>query len=122
VQIDGNADELHRLVLNLLDNGLRYTPAGSEIDVTVERRNGTAILEVADDGPGLPEASRAHLFDRFVRGEGPADVSADSGAGLGLAIVKAVASSHGGEVEAGNSQEGGARFTVKLPIGPLSQA
>jgi signal transduction histidine kinase len=116
VEIEGNADELHRLVLNLLDNGLRYTPAGSEIGVAVERRNGAAILEVADDGPGLPAGVQAHLFDRFVRGEGPADVSADSGAGLGLAIVKAVASSHGGDVEAGSSQAGGARFTVKLPL------
>ena len=83
--------------------------------MAVERRNGTAVLEIADDGPGLPVGERDHLFDRFVRGEGPADVSADSGAGLGLAIVKAVASSHGGDVEAGSSRAGGARFTGETP-------
>jgi two-component system, OmpR family, sensor kinase len=117
IQIEGNADELHRLALNLLDNSLRHTPPGSEIDIAVERRNGHAVLEVSDDGPGLPEGMQEHLFSRFVRGEGPADVSVDSGAGLGLAIVKAVAASHGGDVEASRSPAGGARFTVTLPLG-----
>jgi two-component system OmpR family sensor kinase len=117
IQIEGNADELHRLALNLLDNSLRHTPPGSEIDIAVRRRNGDAVLEVSDDGPGLPEGMEEHLFSRFVRGDGPADVSVDSGAGLGLAIVKAVANSHGGDVEAGRSQAGGARFTVTLPLG-----
>jgi two-component system, OmpR family, sensor kinase len=116
IEIHGNADELHRLALNLLDNSIRHTPPGSAIDVAVERRNGHAVLEVSDDGPGLPEGMEEHLFARFVRGDGPADVSVDSGAGLGLAIVKAVASSHGGDVEAGRSAAGGARFTVTLPL------
>ena len=54
VPVDGNPDELHRLAVNLLDNGLRHTPAGTEIRVAVERRNGDAVLEVSDDGPGIP--------------------------------------------------------------------
>jgi two-component system, OmpR family, sensor kinase len=115
VRLEGNPDELHRLALNLLDNGLRHTPAGTEIRIAVRRRNGHAVLEVSDDGPGLPDGMEAQVFSRFVRGNGPADVAGDAGSGLGLAIVKAVATSHGGGVEAGPSAEGGARFTVTLP-------
>jgi signal transduction histidine kinase len=115
VPVDANADELHRLAVNLLDNGVRHTPEGTEIKVSVERRNGTAVLEVSDDGPGIPPGMESQIFSRFVRGAGPADVAGDSGTGLGLAIVKAVATSHGGDVEAGSSAAGGARFTVRLP-------
>jgi two-component system OmpR family sensor kinase len=115
VSVRANADELHRLALNLLDNGVRHTPEGTEIKVAVERRNGHAVLEVSDDGPGIPSGMESQIFSRFVRGAGPADVAGDSGTGLGLAIVKAVATSHGGDVEAGTSPSGGARFTVKLP-------
>ena len=115
VQVEGNPDELHRLALNLLDNGLRHTPQGTEIRIAVERRNGDAVLEVSDDGPGLPAGLGDQVFSRFVRGTGPADRAPDGGTGLGLAIVKAVATSHGGEVEAGASASGGARFTVRLP-------
>jgi len=115
VPVHANEDELHRLAVNLLDNGLRHTPAGTEIKVAVERRNGDAVLEVSDDGPGIPAGMESQIFSRFVRGSGPADLAGDSGTGLGLAIVKAVATSHGGDVEAGPSPAGGARFTVTLP-------
>jgi two-component system, OmpR family, sensor kinase len=116
VPVQGNPDELHRLAINLLDNGLRHTPAGTEIRVAVERRNGDAVLEVSDDGPGIPPGMEAQVFSRFVRGSGPADAGGSSGTGLGLAIVKAVATSHGGDVHAGSSPAGGARFTVRLPL------
>jgi len=116
VPVQANPDELHRLAVNLLDNGLRHTPEGSEIKVAVERRNGDAVLEVSDDGPGIPPGMESQIFSRFVRGSGPADLAGDSGTGLGLAIVKAVASSHGGDVEAGSSPGGGARFRVTLPL------
>jgi two-component system OmpR family sensor kinase len=115
VPVQANEDELHRLAVNLLDNGLRHTPEGTEIKVAVERRNGDAVLEVSDDGPGIPAGMESQIFSRFVRGSGPADMAGDSGTGLGLAIVKAVATSHGGGVEAGPSPAGGARFTVTLP-------
>jgi two-component system, OmpR family, sensor kinase len=115
VPVDANADELHRLTVNLLDNAVRHTPAGTEVRVEVERRDGDAVLEVSDDGPGIPSGMERQIFSRFVRGGGPADVAGSSGTGLGLAIVKAVATSHGGDVEAGSSPAGGARFTVRLP-------
>ena len=74
------------------------------------------MLEVTDDGPGLPEGMGEQIFSRFVRGNGPADLSADSGTGLGLAIVRAVTASHNGRVDVGSAPAGGARFTVRLPL------
>jgi two-component system OmpR family sensor kinase len=116
IPVTGNPDELHRLVLNLLDNAIRHTPAGTAIALTAARRDGEAVLEISDEGPGIPAGMEDQIFSRFVRGSGPADMSADTGAGLGLAIVKAVATSHGGDVVAGRSPAGGARFTVTLPL------
>lgn len=112
----GNPDELHRLVVNLLENAVRHTPAGSRIELRAAESGEDAVLEVSDDGPGLPPGMETQVFGRFVRGEGPADTAASGGSGLGLAIVRAVAESHGGSVEAGTSSRGGARFTVQLPL------
>jgi two-component system, OmpR family, sensor kinase len=115
VAVEGNPDELHRMVLNLLENAVRHTPDGTEINVSVARENGQARLEVDDDGPGIPAGMENQVFARFVRGAGPADRAGGDGTGLGLAIVEAVATSHGGSAEAGASPRGGARFTVRLP-------
>jgi signal transduction histidine kinase len=114
--IDADPDEIHRLAVNLIDNGVRHTPAGAAIRVNAGRRNGQAVLEVADEGPGIPPSDREHVFSRFARLGGPGDVMTDSGTGLGLAIVKAVATSHGGEVEIGDAPSGGALVTVSLPL------
>lgn len=116
VMVEGNPDDLHRLVLNLVENAVRHTPPGSKVSASVREAGGTAVLEVSDDGPGIPERMADQIFARFVRGSGPADLAADSGTGLGLAIVKAVALSHGGNVEAGSATGRGARFTVSLPL------
>jgi two-component system OmpR family sensor kinase len=115
VMVDGNPDELHRMTLNLLDNAVRHTPDGTEVKLEVAQRDGLAVLEVTDDGPGIPAAMQDQVFGRFVRGAGPADQAGGDGTGLGLAIVDAVATSHGGGAEAGSSPQGGARFTVRLP-------
>ena len=118
VPVDGNPDDLHRLVLNLVENGVRHTPAGSTVSVAVGAEpGGDAVVKVSDDGPGLPEGVGEQIFSRFVRGSGPADLASDSGTGLGLAIVKAVAESHRGRVELGSSPSGGAEFRVRLPPG-----
>jgi two-component system OmpR family sensor kinase len=74
------------------------------------------VVEVADDGPGIPPAMREQVFDRFVRGEGPADTVGGTGTGLGLAIVGAVAESHGGSVEVAESKSGGALFRARIPM------
>jgi signal transduction histidine kinase len=114
--VEGNPDELHRMVLNLLDNAGRHTPPGAKIELHVLKAGGEALIEVADDGPGISPQIRAQIFDRFVRGEGPADTAVGPGSGLGLAIVRAVATSHGGTVGVGESASGGALFCVRLPL------
>jgi signal transduction histidine kinase len=115
IPVDGSPDELHRMVVNLLDNAACHTPAGSRIELRLSTNGTSALLEVADDGPGVPVELRGQIFDRFVRVDGPADTTPGSGTGLGLAIVRAVATSHDGEVEALESEAGGALFRVRLP-------
>jgi two-component system, OmpR family, sensor kinase len=114
VHLEGNPDELHRLVVNLLDNAAHHTPSGSSIDLSLRSEGDDVVLEVADDGPGIPPQQRDAIFDRFVRGDGPADVSTAPGTGLGLAIVRAVATSHGATVEATESPAGGALFRIRF--------
>jgi len=116
LRVEGSPDELHRMVLNLLDNAANHTPAGTHIELSLREDGGEAVVEVADDGPGIPAAMREQIFDRFVRGEGPADTAAGTGTGLGLAIVSAVATSHGGSVEAAESESGGALFRARIPL------
>lgn len=116
LRVEGSRDELHRMVLNLLDNAIRHTPAESTVELRLCERDGCAIVEVADDGPGIPAEMREQIFDRFVRGQGPSDTMAGNGTGLGLAIVSAVAESHGGSVEAAESDSGGALFVARIPL------
>lgn len=119
--VEGSPDELHRMVLNLLDNAARHTPPRAHIELSLREEDGEAVVEVADDGPGIPAAMRQQVFDRFVRGEGPADTARGAGTGLGLAIVGAVAESHGGTVEAAESETGGALFRARIPLAESDQ-
>ncbi len=116
VPVRGNRDELHRMVINLLDNAVRHTLQHGAIEVHVDLDGESARLEIADDGPGIPDQMQEQVFERFVRGSGPADTAAEGGTGLGLAIVRAVAQSHGGQVSAASSALGGALITVRLPL------
>jgi two-component system OmpR family sensor kinase len=90
VNVAGDADALTTLLANLVDNAIRYTPAGGRVDVLVEAQP-VPKLTVRDDGPGVPSSARARLFERFVRGSD----AAASGSGLGLAIVQRIATRHG---------------------------
>jgi signal transduction histidine kinase len=114
--VEGNPDELHRMVLNLLDNAARHTPPGATIELRLRAQGDEAVVEVADDGPGVPVQLRGQVFERFVRGEGPADTAVAGGSGLGLAIVSSVAASHGGSATVTDSPRGGALFRVRLPL------
>jgi signal transduction histidine kinase len=122
LRVEGSADELHRMVLNLLDNAARHTPESATISLALSQEGDYAVVEVADDGPGIPIAMRTQIFDRFVRGEGPADTARGTGTGLGLAIVSAVASSHDGAVEVTDSPSGGALFRARIPIAETAVA
>ena len=111
-EVEGARDELHRLVLNLMENALRHTDPGTAVEASVERVDGEVVLAVEDDGPGIAPELRDKVFERFFRGDG--DRSGSSG--LGLAIVRAVATSHRGSVVLEPPLDGrGARFVVRLP-------
>jgi two-component system, OmpR family, sensor kinase len=110
--VAGSPDELHRLVLNLMENAIKHTPPGTHVSAEVEYSNGNVVLTVADDGPGIPEDLRDRIFERFTRGDGDRGGSF----GLGLSIVRAVAESHHGTVTLVPA-ETGARFVVTLPAG-----
>jgi signal transduction histidine kinase len=116
LRVEGSRDELHRMVLNLLDNAIRHTPPDACIELTSREEDGAAVVEVGDNGPGIPESMRTQVFDRFVRGQGPADTVRGNGTGLGLSIVSAVAASHRGSVEAAESKSGGALFIARIPL------
>ncbi len=116
LRVEGSRDELHRMILNLLDNAIRHTQADARIELTLREDGGEAVVEVADDGPGIPVSMRTQVFSRFVRGQGPADTARGTGTGLGLAIVSAVAASHGGSVRAAESASGGALFVARIPL------
>jgi two-component system, OmpR family, sensor kinase len=126
VALEGVPDDLHRLVLNLIENALIHTPAGTPVTVAVRREDGHAVLEVADRGPGVPPELRERVFERFARGADGRPVKKHDtiapsatrrgGSGLGLAIVKAVTEAHGGTVALDDAEGGGARFVVRLPL------
>ena len=107
--VSGVPGRLDRAVGNLLDNAAKYSPAGSVVDVRL--RDGE--LTVRDHGPGIPEADRAHVFDRFYRAD---TARGQPGSGLGLAIVRQVAETHGGTVAAEAADGGGALMRLRLPV------
>ncbi|MGO9906847.1 MAG: sensor histidine kinase [Solirubrobacteraceae bacterium] len=110
--VPGVRDDLHRLTLNLIENAVRHTPPGTHIRAWTGVENGTGLLTVEDDGPGIPPELGRRAFERFVRGGG----TGSRGSGLGLAIVRAVAESHGGTVSLEEPEIGtGARFVVAIP-------
>jgi signal transduction histidine kinase len=113
VRVVGDRGQLARVVRNLVDNACRH--ARSTVLVTVRRDGRHAVLDVTDDGPGVPVAERARVFQRFVRLD-DARARAEGGAGLGLAIVAEVVAAHGGTVAALDGPLGGALFRVRLPL------
>lgn len=112
VSIAGSESELQRLLDNLIDNAVRYTPPGGRVDVTVEASGEAVTLCVLDSGPGIPEAEHARVFERFHRVVG----NGQPGTGLGLAIVKGVAERHGAGVRLENRPGGGLQVSVRWPV------
>jgi signal transduction histidine kinase len=109
-----DGDAFRQIVINLLDNAVKYGPPGQTVAVELVASNGTVKLLVDDEGPGIREEDRARVFERFVRlAPGAAEVS---GTGLGLALVKELASRHGGRAAVESGSRGGARIVVELPL------
>ncbi|WP_030251290.1 MULTISPECIES: sensor histidine kinase [unclassified Streptomyces] len=113
VEVAGSRGQVGRVLANLLDNAQRH--ARSAVTVTVRREGDLAVVGVADDGDGVPEADRERIFERFVRLDA-ARSRDDGGAGLGLAIARDVAVRHGGTLTAGRGPAGGALFELRLPL------
>ena len=114
VPFTGDEGLLRRLIANLLDNAIRYTPAGGKVTAEVSAQEDGVRLRIADTGVGIAAEARPYVFERFFRAD-PARSRADGGFGLGLAIVKWIAESHRGAVEVESEAAKGSTFTVTLP-------
>ena len=115
VEVSGDRFRLKQVIVNLLDNAIKYSQPGGEVSLATRADDGQAVLEVADHGPGIPPESLPQIFDRFFRADSVRTHSV-SGAGLGLSIVRSICLAHGGSVEAANRAGGGCRITVRLPL------
>ncbi len=113
--VDGDIALIERVLENLIENAIRHTPSGGQVRLAIAAASETVTTEVSDTGPGIAEADLPHLFDRFYQAGGDGSRST-GGAGLGLAIAQRVIALHGGTIQAGNTDGGGARFRFPLPV------
>jgi heavy metal sensor kinase len=122
--LTGDEDLIRRLMVNLLDNAIRYTPQGSLVRVDLEAAPGGYALSISDRGPGIPPDVQPHIFERFYRVDTARTRrgTADGGAGLGLALARWIAEAHGGRLTLAQSSEAGTTFTAFLPLSAESGA
>jgi signal transduction histidine kinase len=111
---DGDPERVHQVVANLLENAVRFTPTGGSVEVRARRSARGVRIEVLDEGPGIPEADRGRVFERFYRADA-ARSSLDGGAGLGLAIARWIVDLHGGDIHPEGRDPQGCRMVVTLP-------
>jgi heavy metal sensor kinase len=121
--VEGDRARLKQVIVNLLDNAIKYTPSGGRVRLSVRREQGFAILDVADDGPGIAPEALPHVFKRFFRVD-PSRSREQGGAGLGLAIVKSICTAHGADVEVTSVPGRGSIFRVRQPLAgePVARA
>ena len=127
-RIVGDAELLRQLVLILLDNAIKFSPAGSRVSVCVGVVTGFAEMEIEDHGPGIPPEHLPHIFERFFRGDeartrkdlGSGSIGAQ-GAGLGLSIAQWITDAHGGSIYVRPVAPSGSRFVVRLPLAPATE-
>lgn len=110
----GDAERLRRLLLNLVDNAIKYTPAGGRVTLSLQQRKDTVCLSVRDTGIGLSESEQEHIFQRFYRADSARDQKAQ-GSGLGLCIARSIAEAHGGTLQVTSRIGEGSTFRVCLP-------
>lgn len=103
-----------QVLINLVNNAIKYTPAGSVIEITAKKQEGWIVVSVADDGPGIPDEQKPHIFEMFYTG---ASQIADSrrSLGLGLALCRSIITAHGGRITVSDRSPSGTVFTFTLP-------
>jgi len=122
VNIEGDSSRLRQMVRNVLDNAIKYTPAGGRVTVELDHSNGKEFrLSVSDTGIGIPVAALPHIFDRFYRVD-QARTRGEGGSGLGLSIVKQIIEAHGGSVSVKSDIGMGTVMTLTLPNSKLAAA
>ncbi|EEF61570.1 sensor histidine kinase [Pedosphaera parvula] len=115
VMVEGDRARMKQVVVNLLDNAIKYTPSGGKVTLSVSAQSGRASLEVEDTGIGIPAEAKPRIFERFFRVD-KARSRDLGGAGLGLSIVKSICAAHGGKVDFYSTEGKGSRFVVELPL------
>ena len=106
---------MRQVFANLLDNAIKYTPRGGRVSLTVRREGGYAVLDVTDNGIGIPADALGQVFKRFYRVDGSRSREG-GGAGLGLSIVKSICVAHGAEVEVRSAPGAGSTFRIRQPL------
>ena len=115
--VRGDRERLRQVLVNLIDNAIKYSPAGDEVEVVVRPENGAVRISVSDRGPGIPQDQQVLIFEKFGRADVP---GAKPGTGLGLFIARSIAEAHGGTLEVSSRPEAGATFTLTLPLESLT--
>ncbi|MBS1807058.1 MAG: heavy metal sensor histidine kinase [Acidobacteria bacterium] len=116
LKVNGDAQRLKQMLLNLLDNAIKYTPANGTVRLTLTQDQRDAVLSISDTGRGIPEEDLPHIFERFFRHSRSTSDKTVQGFGLGLSIVKWIVDSHGGKIIAESKVDKGTKFTVRLPL------
>jgi signal transduction histidine kinase len=114
--VRGDRERLRQVLTNLIENAVKYSPAGDEVTVTVRPENGLVRLEVTDNGPGIPRDQQRLIFEKFGRAEVPG--GSKPGTGLGLFIARSIVEAHGGTLDVRSRPASGATFELTLPVGP----
>jgi heavy metal sensor kinase len=115
----GDEDLLRQMILNLVDNAIKYTPSSTTIKLSLAQRRNEYLISVSDNGPGIPDEAKPRIFERFYRADKARSRSIETdggGAGLGLAISRWIAEAHGGSLELAHSDHSGTTFLIKLPV------
>ena len=105
---------LMQVIVNLVDNAMKYTPAGSDIHITTCRQGDMGVIRVADNGPGIPDREKDKVFDMFYTGK-TAVADSRRSLGLGLHLCRSIAAAHGGSITLTDGEGGGAVFSVMIP-------
>lgn len=115
VAVQGDRARLKQVIVNLLDNAIKYTPSGGQVSLRVRTEGGNAVLDVTDTGIGIPASALPHVFKRFFRVDGSRSRE-QGGAGLGLSIVKSICTAHGAMLEVSSTPGRGSTFRVRQPL------